>query len=151
MHSPPAPVSLDPVMPFVCPPLCQAQDPKGQIQNPFYASDASKLLFGLTSQLVPYPCQSPWLLQLRTAPPFSHSCPAYIRHTSKHLLAVQATCKTFLCLSPSLPTEVQSQPSETKSHDPPPHCLSWAPTTLLNSFRVRMYPWVSTAQPFQFC
>lgn len=68
-HSPPAPVSLDPVMPFVCPPLCQAQDPKGQIQNPFNASGASKLLFGLTSRLFPYPCQSPWLLQLRTAPP----------------------------------------------------------------------------------
>lgn len=106
MHSTPAPASL--VTPFVCPPLCQAQDPKGQIQKPFSVSGVSKLLFGPTSQLFPYPCQSPRPGKLRSTPSFSHSCPAYILHTSKHSLVVPAPCKTFLCLPPSLPTEVQS-------------------------------------------
>lgn len=46
----------------------------------------------------------------QSIPTFSHSCPAYILHTSRHLLAVPATGKTSLCLSPSLPTEVQSSP-----------------------------------------
>lgn len=56
-------------MPRVWAPLCQAEDPKGQVQNPLDASDASKLLFQLTSPLAPCPHQSPWLLKLRAPPP----------------------------------------------------------------------------------
>lgn len=124
--------------------------PQRPSSKPFWCQGDFQTAFptGLSTSPVPPPVSL--TSETQSTPTFSHSCPAYILHTSRHWLVVPATCKTF-CLSPSLPTEVQSS-LQRPNHVillltvfpelPPPF---WIPSGS------ECTPEKSTTQPSEFC
>lgn len=148
-HSTPAPESLDSVTPVCEHPSARQKTPKAKFKT---------LLMPAT---LPN-CFSNWPLNQPHSPT---SLPDFWNpehpHFQPQLPGLQPTYKQALACCPRhlqdfLPLSISShssaiQPLETKPCDPPPHSLSWTPTTFLNSFRVRMYPRESTTQPSEFC
>lgn len=82
--------------------------PQRPSSKPFLCQQCFQTAFWTDLSTSPIPPPVSRTSETQSTPIFNHSCPAYILHTSRHLPVDPATRKTFLCLSPSLPTEVQS-------------------------------------------